>query len=73
VIDTGIGLDKNRLDLLFGYADKKITYGTDGEKGIGLGLSLVNEFVIMNKGSVKVESEIGTGSCFTIKLPSTSK
>lgn len=69
VADTGVGIPKEKLDKLFKLQDKKSTYGTSGEKGLGLGLQLVYEFMEMNKGSIEVESEEGKGTTFIIKLP----
>lgn len=69
VRDTGVGIPKEKLDSLFTLGDKKSTYGTSGEKGLGLGLQLVYEFVEINKGKIKVESEPGSGTTFTVRLP----
>ncbi len=69
VKDSGVGMNQEKLDDLFKLKDQKSTYGTSGEKGIGLGLQLVNEFTQLNKGKVEVESEEGKGTTFTISLP----
>jgi signal transduction histidine kinase len=69
VKDTGVGIPKEKLDTLFQLQDKKSTWGTDGEKGLGLGLQLVYEFSAMNKGSVNVESQEDVGTTFTVVLP----
>ena len=61
VRDTGVGIPKEKLDQLFTLGDKKSTYGTSGEKGLGLGLQLVYEFVELNNGTIKVESEPDQG------------
>ena len=70
VSDNGVGISKERMDLLFTLDGKKLQHGTAGEKGVGLGLQLVYDFVKMNKGHVQVESEEGVGTTFTIVLPS---
>jgi two-component system NtrC family sensor kinase len=73
ISDTGVGMTKEKLDRLFNLGDAKSTYGTSGEKGLGLGLQLVYEFVGLNQGTVKVESEEGKGTIFTILLPAGRK
>ena len=67
--DTGVGIPKDKLEKLFGIQDKKSTYGTSGEKGLGLGLQLVYEFVGANKGRIEVESEVDKGTTFHLFLP----
>ncbi len=69
VADTGVGIPTDKMEKLFQLEAKKSTWGTDGEKGLGLGLQLVKEFVDMNKGSISVSSEEGKGTTFVIKLP----
>ena len=69
VIDTGIGISNDKLESLNKMKEEKSTVGTDGEKGLGLGLRLVYEFSEMNKGQVKVESSEGKGTTFSILLP----
>ena len=44
-------------------------FGTNNEKGTGLGLVLVNEFVALNDGSISVSSEPGKGTTFTLEFP----
>ena len=43
--------------------------GTAGEKGFGLGLLLVKEFLALNDGVIHLESEVGKGSKFTLQFP----
>jgi signal transduction histidine kinase len=69
VKDTGIGIAKEKMGKLFDINETKVSEGTKGEKGSGLGLNIVHDFVKMNKGSVLVESEQGEGTTFTILLP----
>lgn len=69
VTDTGVGIPKNKLATLFKIDEKKSTIGTQGEKGTGLGLNLVYDFVKMNKGKIEVESEIAKGTTFNVFLP----
>ena len=57
-----------KLESLF-KLDAKSTYGTKGEKGVGLGLQLVSQFTKLNKGDLSVVSEEGVGTTFTVSLP----
>ena len=70
--DTGVGIPREKLNQLFTLGDKKSTYGTSGEKGLGLGLQLVYEFIEINNGKIEVESEPGSGTVFLVSLPAFS-
>lgn len=72
VSDSGVGISKDKLQSLFVLSEKSSTYGTKGEKGIGLGLQLVNEFTKLNKGKLNVTSTEGKGANFSVTLPSHS-
>ncbi len=68
VTDFGVGMKPETLALLF--SEKvKVGYGTNGEKGTGLGLLLCKEFVARNNGTIRVESELGKGTTFYVTLP----
>ncbi len=69
ILDTGVGISDEKFALLFAINELKSTPGTDGEKGLGLGLRLVYEFAKMNKGSILAESKEGKGTTFTVVLP----
>ncbi|WP_258104156.1 tetratricopeptide repeat-containing sensor histidine kinase [Marinoscillum sp. MHG1-6] len=69
VSDTGVGMPQHKLNNLFRLQDKKSTYGTAGEKGLGLGLQLVNEFIEINGGKIEVDSQEDKGTTFSIWLP----
>ena len=69
VRDTGIGIateDLKRLFNPFTQLDSKLSRQYSGT---GLGLTLVMKLVELHGGSVAVESEIGKGSCFTVRIP----
>jgi signal transduction histidine kinase len=68
VQDTGIGMGTEQVNRLF---QKNIIYsqkGTEGERGVGLGLWLVKESVETNQGQIWVESKVGKGSKFYFTL-----
>lgn len=69
ISDTGVGIPKDKMNNLFGFKGERSSWGTDGEKGVGLGLNLVHDFVLLNHGEIEVESEEDKGSMFTVTLP----
>lgn len=69
VKDTGVGIKEDDLAKLFSVDAKFTSEGTAGEKGSGLGLSLVKEIVEKHGGTILVESEYGKGTEFIFTLP----
>ncbi len=69
VIDTGIGIEPERIDKIFRIAETSSTEGTEGEKGSGLGLILSKEFVEKHGGKIWVDSSPGAGTTFYFTLP----
>lgn len=69
VKDTGVGIKPENLDKLFSIESKFTSDGTAGEKGSGLGLSLVREIVERHNGKIWVKSKFGEGSDFRFTLP----
>lgn len=69
VKDNGVGMNNEDINRLFKASEKVVNFGTNGEKGTGLGLLLCNEFIKKNNGEIFVKSEIGKGSTFTFKIP----
>lgn len=73
VKDNGIGMDESTREQLFRLDVNHSTKGTDDEKGTGLGLILIHEFVQKHNGKIWVESEHGKGSTFKFMLPLTTE
>src|SRR5665648_246096 len=69
VSDNGIGMTKETMAKLFRIDANHSTYGTENEKGTGLGLILCKEFVEKHHGKIWVESIVGVGSKFKFTLP----
>ena len=70
VIDTGDGIPDNVLDKLGkAFVLNAGCVGSDYVKGTGLGLAICTGIVAAHGGTVQVESEIGTGSTFTVRMP----
>jgi signal transduction histidine kinase len=68
VRDNGTGMEPDILERLFTFDPKVQRAGTMGERGTGLGLALCLEFMELNHGSIKIESEPGNGSTFSILM-----
>lgn len=69
IADHGIGVPAEKVMELLNNRSNYTTYGTNGEKGTGLGLNLVVDFVVKHKGEVWVNSEPGAGSVFYFTIP----
>ena len=67
--DNGIGIDEKQQRKIFNKF-YRVTYGEIHQaKGFGLGLNFVKKIVEAHKGNILVESGLGKGSTFTIKIP----
>ncbi len=73
VKDSGIGISTEDINKLFRKDIKFMTKGTEGENGTGFGLLLSHDYVKKNGGKIKVESESGKGTSFSISLPLSQK
>jgi signal transduction histidine kinase len=72
VKDDGIGIQEDKIDVIFQrfrQVDKSFTRNREGS---GIGLSLVKAIVEMHEGSIIVNSEYGMGSEFIVELPMTT-
>lgn len=61
--DSGIGISEENMERVF------IPFFTTKAKGMGMGLPICKGFVESHGGSVEIESEVGKGATFTVKLP----
>jgi len=67
ISDNGIGITPEKQEHLF-QLNASATYGTNNEKGIGLGLLLCKEFTEKQQGNIWFESETQKGSVFYVSL-----
>ncbi len=73
VKDTGMGIPKEKFDLLFQPFTQMTASTTRLHGGTGLGLTISEHFVSLMNGTIEVESTEGKGATFTIKLPANTK
>jgi two-component system NtrC family sensor kinase len=64
VTDNGIGMDTDTQEKIFSSL-----FSTKGERGTGLGLLVTEKIVKENGGEIRVESQLGKGTSFTVYLP----
>jgi CheY-like chemotaxis protein/anti-sigma regulatory factor (Ser/Thr protein kinase) len=69
IIDTGVGMDAATIEKLFEVNNVISEKGTRDEEGRGLGLLVVKDFILRNKGSIEVLSKKKNGSNFIVRLP----
>lgn len=69
VSDTGIGMDEAMLSRLFRPFEQENAETAKNHGGSGLGLSIAKNLVDMMEGAIKVESQKGIGTIFTVDLP----
>ncbi len=69
VIDSGIGIDASDRDRLFNRFFRARQAEERSIQGVGLGLSITKSIVESHGGRIEVESELGRGSVFRVRLP----
>jgi len=69
ISDTGIGIPKEKLGLIFERFTQASPDTTRKYGGTGLGLTIVQQLLTLQGGKISVESEVGKGSAFTFYLP----
>ena len=69
ITDSGIGMEEDVMENLFTTFNSASATGTNNEKGSGLGLILVKDFVTQHGGSIRIESEISKGTSIIFSVP----
>lgn len=67
--DTGVGIPPDEINNIFEHMYKVDKARNTERGGLGLGLSIVRRISALHDGDVLVESEVGKGSTFTLRLP----
>ena len=69
VQDTGIGISESQRDVLFEQFKQLESPFQRQYSGMGLGLAMTKRLVELHSGSIQVNSQVGKGSTFTVRLP----
>lgn len=69
VQDNGVGMSSENINKLFRIDSQLTTVGTRNEKGSGLGLLISKEFAEKNNSEISVESKLGKGTTFILRIP----
>ncbi|HWG45391.1 MAG TPA: ATP-binding protein [Gemmataceae bacterium] len=69
ITDSGVGIPPDRLRLIFEAFYTTKEPDANGHGGTGLGLSVCRQIIEQHQGRIRVESVVGKGATFTIKLP----
>ena len=69
ISDTGIGMSPEYQSHLFDEFSRERTSTVSKQQGTGLGLAISKRIIDMMEGTIDVESEVGKGSKFTIRVP----
>jgi heavy metal sensor kinase len=69
VIDTGVGIPKDSLPLVFDRFYRADEARSRDDGGAGLGLSIVKSICSMHGADIEVSSRLGEGSCFRVRFP----
>ena len=69
VADTGIGIHRDHLSLIFDEFRQVGTDSKQSQEGTGLGLAITKRLVDQQGGNIEVESELGVGTRFIVNLP----
>ncbi|MBP1989352.1 sensor histidine kinase [Paenibacillus eucommiae] len=69
ITDNGSGIAPEHLPFLFNRFYRTDEARTRNSGGMGLGLAIAQEFILIHNGTIQVESNLGIGTTFTVRLP----
>ncbi|WP_164848356.1 sensor histidine kinase KdpD [Halobacteriovorax sp. HLS] len=70
VSDSGVGMEEDIVKDILGGVNSHTDFGSEGEKGTGLGLKLVKNVITRHEGEMEITSTPGQGTTFTFLIPS---
>jgi len=68
ISDQGLGMSPTQIQKLFNWEERYTSLGTENEKGTGIGLLLVKDFIERHQGQIAIRSELGKGTTITINF-----
>ncbi|CAM2006155.1 hypothetical protein APED_05745 [Acanthopleuribacter pedis] len=69
VRDTGVGINPDQFERIFQSFEQGDGSTSRKFGGTGLGLAVTKQLIELQNGEIKVESKVGRGSCFSVRLP----
>ena len=69
ISDSGVGMTKQKIEEVVRGKNNESSFGTDGEKGSGIGMYLVKELIEKNDGKLKIKSITNIGTTVEVFLP----
>lgn len=69
VADRGIGIGERDRELVFGRFYRASGKEIEETRGVGLGLPIVRHIIEAHEGGIRVDSQLGVGSRFSLSLP----
>ncbi|HKJ43046.1 MAG TPA: HAMP domain-containing sensor histidine kinase [Sunxiuqinia sp.] len=67
--DSGVGIPPEKLDEIFKFEASRSSLGTNGEVGSGFGLVVCRDFVQKNNGSIRIDSQLNSGTEVILEFP----
>ena len=67
--DTGYGMSREDMSHIFDKFYRSNNPQISEQQGVGLGLAITSEIIYLHEGEIEVESELGHGTHFTVKIP----
>ena len=69
VEDNGVGMSEEFVGRLFEPFEREVRPETQNEQGTGLGLPIVKNIIDRMNGTIRVDSAVGMGTCFSVNIP----
>lgn len=69
VADTGVGMSQAVISKILANDSKYTSLGTNNEKGTGLGIMLIKDFILKMNGEINFESELQKGTTVIVQIP----